>query len=94
MSNQGDLRFTYFVIGLGLGLLGGVLFAPRAGDEIRHDARRRANEGLDYLSEQADKLRDATEKLVNTTREWMSRRRYGWPSAGTEPTPEEQKSPI
>lgn len=72
MSSNG-FRLNYFVVGLALGALGGMLFAPRRGDEIRDEMRRRTQEGLDYLNEQAEWLRDNTEKMVNKTREWMSR---------------------
>ena len=72
---------SYFVVGLALGILGGILFAPRRGEEIRADMRRRTHEGFDYLNQQAEKLRDTTEKVVSKTREWMSRHGDYWPSA-------------
>ncbi len=48
---------TYLVIGLGLGLLAGLLWAPRRGHEMREELRRGAGSGLGYLNEEADKLR-------------------------------------
>jgi gas vesicle protein len=71
--SDNDFKWSYFVVGLALGILGGILLAPRPGEEIRSDMRRRTQEGYDYLNQQAERLRDTTEKVVSKTREWMSR---------------------
>jgi gas vesicle protein len=47
----------YLVIGLGLGLLAGLLWAPRRGHDMREELRRGADRGLGYLNEEAGKLR-------------------------------------
>lgn len=49
--------FPYLIIGVGLGLLAGFLWAPRAGKEMRDDLRRGADEGLNVLTKEAEKLR-------------------------------------
>jgi gas vesicle protein len=63
----------YLLIGIGIGMIAGVLLAPRSGEEIRQDVRRRASEGLDYLNQQADKVRDGAEKVVTKGKEWIAR---------------------
>jgi gas vesicle protein len=63
----------YLLIGIGIGMIAGVLLAPRSGEEIRQDVRRRANEGLDYLNQRADKVRQGTEKAVSRGKEWIAR---------------------
>jgi gas vesicle protein len=63
----------YLLIGIGIGLVAGVLLAPRSGEEIRRDVRRRANEGLDYLNQQADRVRDGAGKAVAKGKEWVAR---------------------
>jgi gas vesicle protein len=65
--------FPYLLIGIGVGMVAGLLLAPRSGEEMREDVRRHANEGLDYLNQQADKLRGGAEKAVTKGKEWMSR---------------------
>ena len=45
--------FGYFLLGLGIGVAAGVLWAPRAGDETRQIIADRANEGADYLKDRA-----------------------------------------
>jgi gas vesicle protein len=44
--------FPYLLIGIGIGMVAGLLLAPRSGEEIREDIRRRTNEGSG-LSESA-----------------------------------------
>jgi gas vesicle protein len=66
--------FPYLLIGIGIGMAAGLLLAPRSGEEIREDIRRRTNEGVDYLNQQAEKLRDGAEKVVSKGKEWIGRR--------------------
>ena len=48
--------FPYLIIGVGLGLLAGLLWAPHAGKETRDELRRGADEGLDILTKEAEKV--------------------------------------
>jgi gas vesicle protein len=57
MKTSEESGITYLVIGLGLGLMAGLLWAPRRGHEMREDLRRGANSGLDYVTKEADRLR-------------------------------------
>ncbi len=41
--------FGYFLLGLGIGVAAGILWAPRAGDETRQLLADKAGEGADYL---------------------------------------------
>jgi gas vesicle protein len=92
MSSDG-FKLNYFVVGLALGALAGMVFAPRRGDEMRDEMRRRTHEGLDYLNQQAERLRDSTEKVVNKTRDWMSRATDGWSSSPAKDTAEDEQAP-
>ncbi|HSE90803.1 MAG TPA: YtxH domain-containing protein [Candidatus Binatia bacterium] len=71
--NDESSGFSYLLIGIGIGMVAGLLLAPRSGEEMRGDIRRRANEGADYLNQQAEKLRDGAEKVVNKGKEWIGR---------------------
>ena len=72
-DDESNNSIPYLLIGIGIGMIAGVLLAPRSGEEIRQDVRRRANEGLDYLNQQADKVRDGTEKVLTKGKEWIAR---------------------
>ncbi len=45
--------FGYFLLGLGIGVAAGVLWAPRTGEETRQLIADRAGEGADYLKGRA-----------------------------------------
>lgn len=50
--------FGYFLLGLGIGVAAGILWAPRSGDETRQMIADRANEGADYLKQRTQEGRD------------------------------------
>ena len=41
-------KFTYFILGFGIGVAVGILFAPQSGEETRGALRAKADEGKDY----------------------------------------------
>ena len=43
----------YFLLGLGIGVAAGILWAPRAGEETRQLLADKAGEGADYLKSRA-----------------------------------------
>ncbi len=45
--------FGYFLLGLGIGVAAGMLWAPRSGEEPRQLLADRAGEGADYLRSRA-----------------------------------------
>ena len=53
-----------FLLGLGIGITVGVLFAPKAGDETRKQISDKASEGTDYLYKQGQQVRDTAADLV------------------------------
>jgi len=63
----------YLLIGIGIGMVAGLLLAPRSGEEMREDIRRRTHEGVDYLNQQTEKVRDGAEKVVSKGKEWIGK---------------------
>jgi gas vesicle protein len=68
MSDRDGNSFVWFLAGLGLGALAGVLYAPRSGSETREAIRARAEEGRDFVRNRA---RDAREQAT----QWADRGR-------------------
>ena len=63
---EDDNKLSYFFLGLGLGVAGGVVFALKSGAETRELLRSKAEEGADLAKRRAGELRDAaTETLEN-----------------------------
>jgi gas vesicle protein len=73
MKTNDESRFPYFLVGMGLGVVAGLLFAPRSGEETRRYLRERRNKGLDTLNRQAGKLRESAEAVVEKGKKFMGR---------------------
>jgi gas vesicle protein len=80
---------AWFVAGLGVGALVGILYAPKAGRETREDLANSAREGTEYLrnrtkqaaervSDLVDKSKDQVGDIVDRGREVVDRGRAQW----------------
>jgi len=56
---EDDNKLSYFFLGLGLGVVAGVLFAPKSGAETRDFLTSKANEGVDFAKRRAEEMRQA-----------------------------------
>jgi len=54
-----------FLLGLGVGVAVGIVFAPASGEETRGRIRSRALEGGDYLKRRSEDLRESAVDLVD-----------------------------
>ena len=54
-----------FLLGFGIGVTLGVLFAPKSGPESRKYLADKANQGTDYLVKQGQQLRDNASDLLD-----------------------------
>jgi gas vesicle protein len=73
MTTNGESKFSYLLIGLGLGAVGGLMAAMLAGKETRELLRERSGKSLDYLNQQADKLREAADVIVQQGKKLIAR---------------------
>lgn len=64
MSDQVGSKVTFFLVGLGVGALVGILFAPKSGEETRDYLSQKAEEGREYAQRKARELRERAEDLV------------------------------
>jgi gas vesicle protein len=71
--------FGYFLLGLGIGVAAGILWAPRAGEETRQLLADKAGEGADYLRARAqegtDYVRQRTEDLKGSASDLVEKGR-------------------
>src|SRR5437899_12434474 len=56
MADNVGSKVSYFLVGLGVGALVGVLFAPKSGEETRRFLSDKADEGRDYAQKKAGEL--------------------------------------
>ena len=81
MADEGGGKFTYFLAGMGIGAVIGILFAPRSGEETRNLLQSRAEEGRDYLTKRSQELREQADDLVDRGRKAVARQRENVTSA-------------
>ena len=58
------MLFRSLLIGLGLGAIGGLMAAIFARKETREELRKRSGKSLDFLNQQAGKLRETADVIV------------------------------
>jgi len=75
MSDHDGNGFVWFLAGLGLGALAGVLYAPRSGSETREALRARADEGREYVRNRAREAREQANTWADKGREVVSQQK-------------------
>jgi gas vesicle protein len=75
MADNVGSRVSFFLVGLGIGALVGILFAPKSGEETRDYLTSKADEGRDYAQKKARELRERAEDLIERSKEIMSRQK-------------------
>lgn len=75
MSDRDGNSFVWFLAGLGLGALAGVLYAPRSGSETREVIRARAEEGREYVKNRAREAREQASVWADRGREVVSQQK-------------------
>lgn len=63
-ENNAGSKVSFFLVGLGIGALVGILFAPKSGEETREYLAQKADEGREYAQRKARELRERADDLV------------------------------
>jgi gas vesicle protein len=74
-DNSAGSKISYFLVGLGIGALVGILFAPKTGEETREFLSQKAEEGREYAQRKARELRDRADDLVERGKQVASRQK-------------------
>jgi len=72
---EDDNKFSYFFLGLGLGVAAGLLFAPKSGPETRDLIRSKADEGKEYLRRRSNEVRDQAVDAFERSKSNVARQR-------------------
>lgn len=70
-----DNKFSYFFLGLGLGVAAGLLFAPKSGPETRDILRSKADEGKEYLRRRSTEVRDQAADALERGKSTVARQK-------------------
>lgn len=75
MGENTGSKVSYFLVGLGIGALVGILFAPRSGEETRDYLSQKAEEGREYAQRKARELRERAEDFMERGKDIASRQK-------------------
>jgi gas vesicle protein len=81
MSERDGNSFLWFLAGMGVGALVGVLYAPRAGSETREVLRSKADEGREYVRNRARQAREQASDWVDRGRDVLNQQKEQFRSA-------------
>jgi gas vesicle protein len=75
MSENSGSKFVFFLAGMGIGALVGILFAPQAGEDTRKYLSQKADEGRQYAQKRARELRERADDIVERGKDVVERQR-------------------
>ena len=81
MSDRDSNSFLWFLAGLGIGAVAGVLYAPRSGEETRQVLRSRAEEGREFVRDRARVAREQAAGWADRGREVLNQQKEQFRSA-------------
>jgi gas vesicle protein len=81
MSERDGNSFLWFLAGLGIGAIAGVLYAPRSGDETRQALRSKAEDGREFVRDRAKQAREQAAGWVDKGREVLNQQKEQFRSA-------------
>ena len=74
MSDSRDSHtLSFFLLGLGLGAVAGLLLAPQSGEETRKLVAEKAEEGKDYVAGKSRQIRKHAQGFVVKGREFVNK---------------------
>ena len=74
-EENGGSKVGAFLIGMGIGAIIALLFAPRSGQETRDMIAKRAEEGRDFVKTRADEIRKQAEDAVEKGKDLVSKQK-------------------
>ena len=75
MADNVGSKVSYFLVGLGVGALMGVLFAPKSGEDKREYLAKRADDGREFAQKKAKELRERADELIERGKDVASKKR-------------------
>lgn len=70
-----DRRISYFLLGLGVGVAVGVLFAPKSGTETRELLKSKAEEGKEFLARRTDEWKESASDILDRGKQAVNRQK-------------------
>ena len=64
---------TFLFIGLGIGALSALLFAPKSGKQVRRDLRRKYEDAREVVEDWAEQASDIADDVLDRSKEYVDR---------------------
>jgi gas vesicle protein len=80
-DRDGGSSIIWFIAGLGLGAVAGILYAPRSGNETREAILSKAEESRHYVRERAREAREQANQWVDKSKEALNQQKEQFRSA-------------
>jgi gas vesicle protein len=81
MSDRDGNSFLWFLAGLGVGAVVGILYAPRSGSETRDAIRSKADESREYMRQRSERARAQASEWVEKGRDVLNQQKEQFRSA-------------
>jgi gas vesicle protein len=81
MSDDRNNNIGWFLAGLGLGAVVGILYAPKSGRETRESLLQSAEEGREYVVTRGREAREQVREIVDRGKETVGKQRENINSA-------------
>ncbi len=75
MADNTGSKVSYFLVGMGIGAILGILFAPKSGEETREYLLDKAEEGRDFAKKRAHELRERAEDVYERGKDVVTSQR-------------------
>lgn len=70
-----DRRISYFLLGLGVGVAVGILFAPKSGEETRQLLKSKAEEGKEFINRRSGEWKESATELLDKGKQAVVRQK-------------------
>ena len=81
MAEDNGNSFLWFLAGLGVGAVVGVLYAPKSGVETRETLRQKAEESREFVNNRARQAREQASTIVDRSRDLYQQQKEQFKSA-------------
>lgn len=78
MADNESNGLGWFLAGLGIGALAGVLYAPKSGRETRDDLAAKAGDAKEKANQMVDQSKDQLNEYVDRGRDYYEKGRTQW----------------
>lgn len=73
--NSATSRVGFFLVGMGIGAIFALLYAPKSGKETRRLIALKTEEGKEYIEAHGKQLRRQAEEAVDRSKEFVTRQK-------------------